>query len=493
MFNTCEQSYIDACLEGNIDKIERMISCENKQFKNKRFLLKCLYSACEGGHNNIFMTLLGYRNVIGERSQYEFGSILRYAGKGGNTDIINYIVRLYKKKYTNIHSMWNNCIIGACESGNLTIFKLYTSRVRNISNCINECLHNAYKSDNVILVNYILGKYSIYSHAYMTSACLSGNLELVNRYINCIDYLLIDTWVEPLAAALLKGNVEVAKCIIERISNPLLINDIHVLHNRFMKNACYSNNLLAIELIMKWGTEHLGLTKLNTLNSLSLNNGLCGACYGGHIEIVKFMISKGATDYAAGLFAACTGDGDEDYACKNVMKYVEIIKLMVTYGASNFEMILKYACLCGNIELAQLAIENGAVDFERGLVTACKNGSAEIVRLIIKHGTRIGVIPKVCLNDGLCKVVYGNENTDIINLLIIQGANNLESLKNTKDFKLYCRYCNYKNIQVDKKKYIKLLCEYPPYILLVGSRIKQHNCCIKKLPVELLRLLFQYI
>lgn len=502
MLSTREQTYIDACLEGDINKIECMIRDEDKQFKNNRFLLKCLNSACEGGYNNIFMTLLEYRNVLNTQSKNELRSLLQYAGKGCNIDIINFIVRLYKTKYNDVHLIWNKCLIGICESdksdksNNLQIFKMYAPRVSCIHDCVIECLHGAYESGNVILVNYLVGMYKIHDHAYvygfMTSACLSGNLELINKHIKNIVPLDLDTWLEPLSASLTKGNIEVAKSIIEHVSliKSKALNRLHGIHSRLMRDACYGGNIQAIELITNWGTVCLNLTQLNIFNSL--NNGLYGACNGGHIEIVKFLISKGVTDWNGGSLGACCSEGGD--MCKNVV----IIMLMIAFGASNFEMILKYACSRGYIELAQLAILNGAVNFKGGLVTACKNGNAEMVRLMIKHGS--GNITRTYLNEGLQEVVHGNENTDILNLLITAGANNLERLKNIKDFKLYCRYCRHTNIAVDIKKYTKFLCEYPPYILLVGSKVKRNEsgklyniCCFKKLPVELFRLLCKYL
>ena len=51
------------------------------------------------------------------------------------------------------------------------------------------------------------------------------------------------------------------------------------------------------------------------------NGGLIGACFRGHMDLVKFMIEKGANDWDNGLYYAC------------IYGHFEIAKLMIEKGA----------------------------------------------------------------------------------------------------------------------------------------------------------------
>ena len=53
--------------------------------------------------------------------------------------------------------------------------------------------------------------------------------------------------------------------------------------------------------------------------------GLCNACRGGHINIVKMMIKKGATTWNNGLFGACQGGN------------MEIVDLIIEKGANDWD------------------------------------------------------------------------------------------------------------------------------------------------------------
>jgi hypothetical protein len=82
--------------------------------------------------------------------------------------------------------------------------------------------------------------------------------------------------------------------------------------------------------------------------STAYDDGLYAACEFGHIEIVKLMIEKGASDWESGLFMACEGG------------HMEIVKLMIEKGANDWDDGLSAACDGGHTDIANLMIENGA-------------------------------------------------------------------------------------------------------------------------------------
>ena len=74
------------------------------------------------------------------------------------------------------------------------------------------------------------------------------------------------------------------------------------------------------------------------------NQGLFGACYGGHMELVHLVISKGAYDWNHGLYGACRG-GHKD-----------LVNLMILQGANNWKAGLCSACEGGYEDLKILMI-----------------------------------------------------------------------------------------------------------------------------------------
>ncbi len=78
------------------------------------------------------------------------------------------------------------------------------------------------------------------------------------------------------------------------------------------------------------------------------NDMMYGACLGGHMEIVNFMIEKGADNWNGGLYEACLGG------------HMEIVKLMIEKGADDSNREFHEACIGGHMEIAKFMIEKGA-------------------------------------------------------------------------------------------------------------------------------------
>ncbi len=79
-----------------------------------------------------------------------------------------------------------------------------------------------------------------------------------------------------------------------------------------------------------------------------VNDGLYGACCGGHRELVDLMIARGANDGDSGLYGACRGG------------HRELVDLMIARGANDWNSGLWAACINGHRELVDLMIARGA-------------------------------------------------------------------------------------------------------------------------------------
>ena len=97
-------------------------------------------------------------------------------------------------------------------------------------------------------------------------------------------------------------------------------------------------------------------------------------CQFGYIDIIKLLISLGATDWNLGLAGACGGG------------HLELAELMITNGANEWNYGLLAACKGGHLETANLMIASGADNWTFGLSYACSNGHLELVKLMISCG-----------------------------------------------------------------------------------------------------------
>jgi Ankyrin repeats (3 copies)/Ankyrin repeats (many copies) len=98
------------------------------------------------------------------------------------------------------------------------------------------------------------------------------------------------------------------------------------------------------------------------------------AAEGGHMEIVKFMIEKGATCFNTAMAYAAKGGN------------MEIVKLMIEKEVIDFDLGMSYAAKGGNMEIVKFMIEKGATCFNTAMAYAASGGRMEIVKLMIAKG-----------------------------------------------------------------------------------------------------------
>lgn len=98
------------------------------------------------------------------------------------------------------------------------------------------------------------------------------------------------------------------------------------------------------------------------------------SCWGGHMEIVKYLIKKGVKDWNHGLHNACEGG------------HMKIVKLMIKKGANDWNEGMLWACWGGHIEIVKLMISKGANNWNKGLFGACEGGQLECVKYMIGKG-----------------------------------------------------------------------------------------------------------
>lgn len=136
-----------------------------------------------------------------------------------------------------------------------------------------------------------------------------------------------------------------------------------------LSNACQGGHMDIVKLVISQTC-----CARQTLNYW--NSGFKSACYGGHMNIVKFILTKGANDWNGGLIMASGGG------------HMEIVQFMISNGACSWYNAFSFACSHGRAAVAKLIDPNvltwnGSALFSQ----ACRSGSVELVELFLnkKH------------------------------------------------------------------------------------------------------------
>lgn len=144
-------------------------------------------------------------------------------------------------------------------------------------------------------------------------------------------------------------------------------------------------------------TELLNLSLLN--NYLKLGEG---AAEGGHLDIVKFAISRGIKNLNWLLYAAAKGGrlnvvkyfienntygitvNSINYAAAYAAEFNhnEVLEYLLKKGANNLTLMSTYAALGGNITFIKYALNNGVKNFSAIILKAAEGGHLHIVELI---------------------------------------------------------------------------------------------------------------
>ena len=131
------------------------------------------------------------------------------------------------------------------------------------------------------------------------------------------------------------------------------------------------------------------------------NMGLRGACEGGHVDLIKMMISHGANEWQGGLLHACMGGHAESIqllidrgtkewnyglfgACEG--NKIEPAKLMLSRGATNADLCVDLCMITINIDLMMLLIDHSNMNRDCALALACRFNRQDAIPHIIARG-----------------------------------------------------------------------------------------------------------
>jgi len=193
----------------------------------------------------------------------------------------------------------------------------------------------------------------------------------------------------------------------------------------------------------------------------------------GYIEIVKFMIEKGAKDWNCGL---------ED-SCRNGQ--MEMVKFMIECAEKNDKNMdwnygLYYACEGGYLEIVKLMIEKGADDLDYGIGQACKGGLSpsdstkprlEIMKYIITYANNKKV--KIDWNY-VFRCVNHSSNFKMMKIIIKYA--NVHEIKKILQKNLSEKFVQSFSFS-ELSKFVKLQCVEQYILKIMKYRLYVLHCC----------------
>tara|TARA_R110001599_G_scaffold74040_2_gene204376 strand:+ start:1362 stop:2315 length:954 start_codon:yes stop_codon:yes gene_type:complete len=136
----------------------------------------------------------------------------------------------------------------------------------------------------------------------------------------------------------------------------------------------------------------------------NLNDSMGYASKGGHMETVKWLIEKGASEFNWGMEYGADGG------------HMNIVQFFLSQGANNFDSSMRWASTGGHIDIVRLMLEKGANNFDECLVRAAEEGHLEIVQLMIELGDQLALLLPLRLS-------ASNGHIEIVRLILGHALN----------------------------------------------------------------------
>ena len=220
------------------------------------------------------------------------------------------------------------------------------------------------------------------------NACGKGDLYTVIEQIALGVHLENDNGFFGLCKACSVGNNNIAELLINYgfLSNKTDYKKWSILHY-----TCYGGNIETLNLILSRGCYDINMKDIYGATCLHI------ACQHGHLEIAKYLINLGANMHDEDdhnmtcLFYTCLSNNDAHVNVSIVNSLIE--KGINIHKVNNDgETCLFFACINNAYDVARVLIDNGSnigTINKHGTTafhSACKHGYLDIVKLLIKNG-----------------------------------------------------------------------------------------------------------
>ena len=141
------------------------------------------------------------------------------------------------------------------------------------------------------------------------------------------------------------------------------IHMVHFTRKKSFYNACSAGDISRV----KYTFTHKNITRNE------LNDGLTYACSFGHVQMVKYLTHRGATNFDYALFVASSNE------------HLPLIKYMIYRGANGFQVLHWAYEYCRSYIVIYL-VDYGSIDYNTGLTFACDLDDDTLISHMIEGG-----------------------------------------------------------------------------------------------------------
>ncbi|XP_071095400.1 ankyrin repeat domain-containing protein 50-like [Haliotis cracherodii] len=362
-----ERILYDACRQGCLNRIKRILSDGRVDVNNR--------DAKDGMTPSMLAAFLGYKHVFdllvsngGDLSLVDNNgeNILQAACHGGSLDIIKYVLPLSIVDINSRDRYGRTPLMMAIFYGHRDVYDLLLSKGANASlfdNYYDKTVHIACITGHVRMMNYVISQNTAaintrghYGRTPVMIAAEYGHREAFDLLVSIgADMSLVDNNSDKnLHVACFGGHVEMVEYLLSQ--NTAAINTRgHFGRTPVMIAAEYGHRE-AFDLLVRKGADVFLVDDSN-------DTILHVACFGGHVEMVQYLLSKITVDIN------CKGN----YGRTPVMVAAEkghrkTFDLLVKQGADvslvddNGYNILHLASLAGRVQMVTYLISHEYVD-----------------------------------------------------------------------------------------------------------------------------------
>ncbi|XP_071094732.1 putative ankyrin repeat protein RF_0381 [Haliotis cracherodii] len=358
--------------------------------------------AAEKAHRDMFDFLVG-RGADLSLVDDSGSTILHIACEGGNLDIVNFILNYNIVDINSMDEQECTPAMKAALNGHTDVFNLLVMKGSDLSlvdDSSNTILHTACEGGNLDIVNYVLTQNIVDINSFGNNdrtpamdAALKGHKNVFDLIVKKgTDLSLSDERGDSiLHAACWGGNVEIVKYILTQN-----IVDINVKGQDMstpVLKAAYKGHKEVFNVLVRKNADVLVIE--------SSNDGILHlACFGGNMEIIKYILTNCSIDvndvgedgFTAAMIAASKGRKDMfDLLLQN--------RADLSLVDDTKNNILHKACEGGNMELVKHIFEQNTVEINSQsdigwtpAMEAAYEGHLEVLKLLVSKGADLTLV-----------------------------------------------------------------------------------------------------
>ena len=196
---------------------------------------------------------------------------IRWASRTGNLELVKFLV----ENGADIHAKNDQAVSWACLNGHLEVVKYLSEKGTNVQAGDNAAFRFACTNGHFEVVKFLFSNFWIDIHAMeddaLREAVRNGHFEIV-KYLAQMGAHLHDKMV--MRWAVIRGHTEIVKFLLDNKVMPF---------EREIENACVLGHIKIVRLLF------------NKTKNINIEDLFQQACENDRIEVIKFLVDKGAT------------------------------------------------------------------------------------------------------------------------------------------------------------------------------------------------------